>query len=786
MEILPDPLRPLASFAQFIVCERGGEKRPINPKTGLSHDPHDPAMWLTFEEASAAASLYGHGVGFVFTEADPFFFLDIDKCLGDDGQWSELAVNLCSAFTGCAVEVSQSGRGLHIFGKSAPIEHRCKNIPLGIEFYTSRRYVALTGIGAMGDAGADTTAVVQWLVGTYFPPTEGTDDDFEWSDKPVPEWSGPEDDETLIEKMLASSSASAAFSNRASVRQLWDADVDALAKAYPPSGGGDFDHSSADAALCSHLAFWTGKNCERMDRLFRRSGLMRDKWDDRGDYRRSTVGHAVRLCRNVLGGKKAKQREEMRAAGVETREGFQYMGVTQQLEHFAGCVYVRDYDAIFVPDGALLDRGRFRATYGGFSFAMDAMGHKETKSAWEVFTESQAYNFPKAHGTCFRPECPPGAIINEEGRRLLNTYVPIQTEAAPGDVSPFINHLRSLLPDENDQQILLSYMAAVVQYPGVKFQWCPVLQGTEGNGKTFFTRCLEHAVGKRYTHLPNAADLAGNGTKFNRWILGKLFIGIEELYTSDRRDLSEAMKPLITNDRIEIQGKGADQITGDNRANFLGGSNHKDMVLKSANDRRYCIFYTAHQTAEDLVRVGWVTPTGETTRYFPDLYKWARGGGYAAVNHFLQTYAIPEKYNPATVCQRAPVTSSTAEALTISLGRIEQEILEAVDECRHGFCGGWISSTAVDRLLEERRDEKRVPPNKRRELLQSIGYDYHPALRDGRVNSPSAIDGGKKPRLYIRVGSILSNLSDAHTILQRYTDAQQGGSDNSAKEAFSK
>jgi putative DNA primase/helicase len=27
------------------------------------------------------------------------------------------------------------------------------------------------------------------------------------------------------------------------------------------------------------LAFWTGSDAERVDRLFRRSGLMRQKWD---------------------------------------------------------------------------------------------------------------------------------------------------------------------------------------------------------------------------------------------------------------------------------------------------------------------------------------------------------------------------------------------------------------------------------------------------------------------------------------------------------------------------
>ena len=39
------------------------------------------------------------------------------------------------------------------------------------------------------------------------------------------------------------------------------------------------DHSRADLALCRMLSFWCKGDLDRVDRLFRRSGLMRDKWD---------------------------------------------------------------------------------------------------------------------------------------------------------------------------------------------------------------------------------------------------------------------------------------------------------------------------------------------------------------------------------------------------------------------------------------------------------------------------------------------------------------------------
>jgi len=69
-------------------------------------------------------------------------------------------------------------------------------------------------------------------------------------------------------------------------RRLWNGDTSMH------SG----DHSRADLALCGKLAFWTGGEENRIDSLFRQSGLMREKWDEqRGaqTYGEMTVEKAV-------------------------------------------------------------------------------------------------------------------------------------------------------------------------------------------------------------------------------------------------------------------------------------------------------------------------------------------------------------------------------------------------------------------------------------------------------------------------------------------------------------
>ena len=56
--------------------------------------------------------------------------------------------------------------------------------------------------------------------------------------------------------------------------------------------------------MCALLAFWTGRDQKRMDRLFRRSGLFRPKWDepraaDHRTYGAMTIAKAAASCRQV-------------------------------------------------------------------------------------------------------------------------------------------------------------------------------------------------------------------------------------------------------------------------------------------------------------------------------------------------------------------------------------------------------------------------------------------------------------------------------------------------------
>lgn len=759
--LVPDPGRPDKA-----------KKVPFNARTWLAASSTDPTTWAPFDVALASARTGpGWGLGYVF--AADHAFVDLDGALQPDNTWSPLAVRVCEMLRGAAVEVSQSGTGLHLICRGTLPPHSNKNIAQRAELYTTGRFVALTGKHLTGDCSMDATAGLAQLVAQLFPPRPAADVALPDSG-PCAEWRGPADDDELLRRAMQSRSAASVFGdgNRASFADLWHADAAVLARAYPPdaSSSDPYDRSSADAALASHLAWWTGRDVARIERLMRRSKLARPKWDDRADYLERTITNACRMQRDVLQDRVPDFKTEPgptvsgETPAMRAVNGSTILGASEARELLAGCVYVRNLHRVACPGGLLLKPEAFKVQYGGHTFVMDPQNGRTSRDPFEAFTQSQLLKPPIADGTCFRPLLAPGVIVDEDGQRLVNTWHPPNVRRVAGDMSPFLRHLEKLLPEESDRLALLHYLANMVQNKGHKFQFAPLIVGAQGNGKTFFSRCITHALGKRYVFAPKPQHL---GKQFNAWMAEKLAYLVEDVFVNDA-SLLETMKPLITSERIEIEGKGVDQVTAEVCGNFIFNSNRRDAIQKTGDDRRYMVLWCAQQSPEDRLRDG----MGDT--YFSDLYGWACDrDGYAIVAEFLHTLPLPADRGLSWVMGRAPVTSSTAAAIEATRGPFEVEVLDAIEQGAPGFRGGWVSSIMLRQRIDARRRRDDPPRSEWASLLRGLGYVPHPALKDGQVHNPVLPDGGK-PRLYVRVGSEAETILRPADVAAAYARAQVG------------
>jgi len=734
-----------------------GEPKPRKIPCG-GNDAHNPVNWMPLEAAQAISTT----IGFVLTEADPYFCIDIDHARSADpnnpeqwGPWSQLATSVCALFPGAYIEVSYTGDGLHIFAQGVkPEGFKTKNSPLGLEVYDNKRFIAVTRAGSSGTPDINHQFALTAFVTAYMEQSIQANP-VNWTNGPRADWNGPIDDDELIAKFLAMRpTADQLWNGKATLKDLWECNVAALNVSYD-DGNGSYDDSQADLALASHLAFWTGCDCARIERLMWRSGLVRPKWTEHRSYlSERTIAKAAGSCQNVYSDPKAQQTHVMEpmppqgqgqgqqqtfeAAPGQIRQGLQYLTPDAQFDHFKGCVYIIKTHTILRPNGTQVSPEQFKVIYGGYDFAMDTENHKSTKCAWEAFSKSRAVKFPIVESILFRPELEPGVIIEHEGMPCVNSYHPVPIRRIEGDITPFMDLLYKLFPDDRDRSIILAYMAACVQHIGTKFQWSPLVQGVEGNGKSFLMEAIIQSVGSRLSHSVNPKDV---GNVFNAWIEGKVFVGIEEVHVSDKRDLIDALKILITNRRVEIQAKGGNQYMGDNCANFFMNTNYQDAIKKTKNDRRYAPFFTPQQTYDDILRCGM---GGD---YFPTLYAWARADGYAIIANYLNTYQIPDELNPATKLHRAPETSSTVNAIQASQGPVEQEIENAIEEGLQGFRGGWVSSIKLNELLQQTGKARMIPRNRRTDMMETMGY-----TNTGR-SSMQIIQEKGRPMLYVKQGT---------------------------------
>ena len=243
-------------------------KVPYNPRNGHKAQTNNPRTWGTFAQATAAAKRARHdGVGFVVTREDPFVGIDLDHCrdavTGELEAWARAIVEQMRSYT----EVSPSGTGLRILVQGTlPPQHRKDG---DIEMYESGRFFTMTGLhlnGTPPDIEARQEALAALHDAVFAARIYGVDEAQPLRHKGQhPGAAGV----TRLDDAAILKSAQAA-KNGAKFARLWNGDTSDYRA----------DASRADMALCGMLAFWIGPDAARIDRMFRQSGLMREKWDE--------------------------------------------------------------------------------------------------------------------------------------------------------------------------------------------------------------------------------------------------------------------------------------------------------------------------------------------------------------------------------------------------------------------------------------------------------------------------------------------------------------------------
>jgi hypothetical protein len=274
---IPQELKELQQWVNWGFEERDGKstKVPLNPRTKGKAQSNNPNTWTDFGTVLKAYKSCENdriaGVGFVFSKDDDYSGTDLDHCrnlkTGTIESWAMGVIEALNSYS----EISPSRTGIKIFTRGILPVAGSGSKNGNIEMYHRKKFFTVTG----------------WHL-------EGT---------PLTIEPRQEELREIYTKHFGHRKTSPI--NQAPPTPVNASDSELIQKAKQASNGDKFQkllkgdssdypsQSEADFALCSMLAFWTGRDPTRVDQLFRQSGLMRPKWDEKHFGDGTTYGQAT-------------------------------------------------------------------------------------------------------------------------------------------------------------------------------------------------------------------------------------------------------------------------------------------------------------------------------------------------------------------------------------------------------------------------------------------------------------------------------------------------------------
>lgn len=249
---------------QWVVWRyEGSQKVPYCPTTGRKASVADSSTWGTFEDAQLVRDGYD-GIGFVFTEDDPYCGVDLDDCV-HDGLIEPWALEIVESLDSCW-EISPSGTGIHVYVMANKLGPACKRG--GTEMYDHGHYftVSDTQHGVIESRQHE----LDGLYSRVFAEREPT------GPKPGEGFQG--DDEQLLHKMRTGPQGE-------HFRRLYE---DGNWEFYP-------SQSEADYHLCCILAYYIGPDEDRIEEWFKDSPLAEnlERKPDPEQYVAGTIYKAI-------------------------------------------------------------------------------------------------------------------------------------------------------------------------------------------------------------------------------------------------------------------------------------------------------------------------------------------------------------------------------------------------------------------------------------------------------------------------------------------------------------
>lgn len=303
---------------------------------------------------------------------------------------------------------------------------------------------------------------------------------------------------------------------------------------------------------------------------------------------------------------------------------------------------------------------------------------------------------------------------------------------------------------------LKKWLAHNTQLMGVKVLWAPILIGPQGGGKTTVA-----SIGRAVLGAANVRDISQQSlsSPFSAWAEGAVIRVLEEIRVQgeSRYEAMNKLKPMITNERVEMVAKGKDGREILNVTNYIAMSNHEDALPITEDERRWAVFRTTFRSREHML--------AETSPEW-----WAKvHEAYDKYREVIRGWLLDmdiSDFNPL----RMPDTGG-ANALMIEATRsyVETDIREAIALGGEGVSEEVLATDCLNNRIKE-NGGRPVPTITMANILRNLGW----TRLEARVKWK-----GVARRVYYRADLLPMAMEGATLIQHLRNRLDLAGSDNS-------
>ena len=303
-------------------------------------------------------------------------------------------------------------------------------------------------------------------------------------------------------------------------------------------------------------------------------------------------------------------------------------------------------------------------------------------------------------------------VVERDGRRKVNLWVPSRLQEHEGSAFPFARILISRLIDRADRRAAIKWGATLRAAPKTRMEYAILLQSeTQGTGKTTFANIAGEMVGEENVSRPNENILTeGN---FNSHFAKKRLVIVDEIYSGHSRKTYNRLKSPITDKKLRVNEKYQPEYEIDAFMHFIFSSNDQIAMLIDNTDRR---FFVPRMAETKLPPKVW--------RAF---YAWLNSGGLGIIARCAREWV--EKYGAVQPGEAAPMSAAKAEMVERSKSfamKLAREAVVAIAEHGNEDGGQRIAVSLMDfrawyRRTCRDRDEKPLNDNRLDQELDRAG-----------------------------------------------------------------